>query len=127
MSPSIKVGLIVLTVAVLLWLGWVLWSSQLKFECEATVLTRQVAPANQNAAVVLERSCGATTSKQKIVAVVNTNKTFNSEDSEGWVFVAESESDVQISWRDSKTLVVKSSTGTVRRAEINQVQVLWVQ
>ena len=74
--------------------------------CGNVVLQEVVAPEGQHIATLFERNCGATTPFARAVVIRNSNKRFDGDDVDSYVFTMSGRHDIELHWQDARHLVI---------------------
>jgi hypothetical protein len=105
---------------VMTWGGyWALATYELsRSECSNEVLQEAASPDGGFTATAFERNCGATAPFARIVGVRSPRDQFDGDQRDQWVFVAQGQPAIQLTWTEPGHLTIKYGGGSrvVRKA-----------
>lgn len=94
--------------------------------CSNKIIGEYPSPNKQYIATVFERDCGATTSYIQAINIRESNKEFNSEDYENWIFTGTGQPQINILWNDNnkmKIFFVGSVKTSTKREQWKNIQI----
>lgn len=77
--------------------------------CSNEIIDEKVSPNGKYIASFFERNCGATTPYVQVISLRPSNKKYNSENYNDWVFTIHGKSDVKMYWEDNYKLQISFS------------------